>query len=44
MIEQTVNLAPAMIPATDYDDLLHIQRLLNHPSARTILATADGGR
>ena len=37
-----MNLAPAMIPATDYDDLLHIQRLLNHPSARTMLATAGG--
>jgi len=44
VIEQNVILAPAMIPAMDYDDLLHIQRLLNHPSARTILATTDGGR
>jgi transglutaminase-like putative cysteine protease len=44
VIEQTVNLLPAIIPAMDYDDLLHIQRLLSHPSARTILATADGRR
>jgi len=43
VIEQTVNLLPAVIPATDYSDLLNIQRLLNHPSARTVLATADGG-
>jgi hypothetical protein len=39
-----VNLLPAIIPATDYDNLLHIQRLLNHPSARTILAAADSRR
>jgi hypothetical protein len=44
VIEQTVNLLPAIIPATDYDNLLHIQRLLNHPSARTILAAADSRR
>ena len=41
VIEQTVNLCPALIPATDYDGLLSIQRRLNHPSARTILATAE---
>jgi transglutaminase-like putative cysteine protease len=38
VIEQAVNLSPALIPAADYDELLSIQRLLNHPSARTILA------
>jgi transglutaminase-like putative cysteine protease len=42
VIEQTMNLLPAMIPAMDYDELLHIQSLLNHPSARTIVATAEG--
>jgi len=42
VIEQTMNLLPAMIPATDYEDLLHIQSLMNHPSARTVLATAGG--
>jgi transglutaminase-like putative cysteine protease len=41
VIEQTLNLSPALIPATDYDGLLSIQRLLNHPSARTILAASD---
>ncbi|MGD1001535.1 MAG: DUF3857 domain-containing protein [Candidatus Brocadiia bacterium] len=42
VIEQTMNLVPAMIPAIDYEDLLHIQSLMNHPSARTVLATAGG--
>jgi len=42
VIEQTMNLVPAMIPPMDYDELLHIQSLLNHPSARTIVATAEG--
>jgi len=44
VIEQTMNLLPAMIPAMDYDELLHIQSLMNHPSARTVLATAASGK
>jgi len=43
VIEQNAILAPAMFAAMDYDDLLHIQRLLNHPSARTTPATVDDG-
>ena len=37
LLEQSAVLAPAVLPAADYDELLTLQRRLDHPNARTIL-------
>lgn len=41
-IEYVVRLAPAVIPADDYDALLEIERALSHEEARTVLLERGG--
>lgn len=36
-IEQSADLAPALIPAQEYGEVLRLQQLLSHPKTRTLL-------